>query len=261
MPDRDGYTHGTPCWIDLSTDDFEGAKAFYERLFGWSWEDQEGPDGAVMYSHALLQGRIVAGLGPAPAAMVQGGVRSWWNTYLAVDSADDGYQAVLEAGGAGLFGPFDIPSYGRMAMIMDDQGVFVGLWQGGEHKGCQLVSEPGAFTWSDLCVPDLDAAARFYGAVLGLDTDTAHTGNAHYITWRAGEDIVGGLMAPPNDEVPASWNVYFGTKDAAQTAAAAVSSGGQIAAGPFPTEVGQIAVIHDPGGATFSVIQLNEWPS
>ena len=46
MPQRDGYAHGTPGWVDLSTADTEGSKAFYGELFGWSWEDQEGLAGA-----------------------------------------------------------------------------------------------------------------------------------------------------------------------------------------------------------------------
>src|SRR5690606_37185656 len=38
------YPNGIFCWVDLSTSDFEGAKAFYSQLFGWEADDPP-PDG------------------------------------------------------------------------------------------------------------------------------------------------------------------------------------------------------------------------
>lgn len=66
MPKRDGYAQGTPNWIDISTSDVDGSKEFYAGLFGWTWEDQAGPEGEFIYSIATQDGRNVAGLGPAP---------------------------------------------------------------------------------------------------------------------------------------------------------------------------------------------------
>ena len=258
MSYRDGYSHGTPCWVDLSTDDIEGAKAFYSGLFGWTWEDQQGPAGEYMYSLAQIDGLNVAGLGPAPDEMIQAGVRAAWNTYIAVDSADDAYQAALEAGGTGLFAPFDVMDAGRMSFILDDQGVSLGLWQAGLHKGAQLVNAPGAFTWSELCVPDTGAAARFYGAVFGLGTEAADMNiDMEYILWKVGEDSVGGLMVPPSDDVPACWNVYFGIDDVERAVARTVELGGQVISGPFPTPMGPMAVLHGPSFGVFLIVQMD----
>jgi predicted enzyme related to lactoylglutathione lyase len=33
------YPNGTFCWVDLGTNDAAGAKAFYEGLFGWEFDD------------------------------------------------------------------------------------------------------------------------------------------------------------------------------------------------------------------------------
>ena len=260
MPHRDGFAHGTPCWVDLSTDDIEGAKAFYGGLFGWSWDDQEGPDGGFMYSLAQMDGRNVAGLGSAPEEMIAAGVRACWNTYMAVDSVDDAYQAAIEAGGVGVFGPFDIMTSGRMAFIMDDQGVHIGLWQAGDHKGAQVVNEPGAFIWSEVYAPDTDAAVRFYGKVLGLGAETTDMVEMSYTLWKVGENAVGGLMAPP-EGVPPCWSVYFGTEDAESTAARTVELGGQVVNGPFPSPMGPLAVLQDPSGGVFLAVQPNEWPT
>jgi predicted enzyme related to lactoylglutathione lyase len=42
---RESYEPGTFCWVDLTTTDAEGAKAFYGELFGWEFRDDEIPGG------------------------------------------------------------------------------------------------------------------------------------------------------------------------------------------------------------------------
>ena len=55
------YPNGIFCWVDLSTSDFEGAKAFYSQLFGWEADDPP-PDGP-RYANFRLDGLTVAGMG------------------------------------------------------------------------------------------------------------------------------------------------------------------------------------------------------
>ena len=271
MPQRDGYAHGTPGWIDLSSDDMETAKAFYGGLFGWHWEDQERPGEIFAYSIAHLEGRPVAGLYPAPAGMIEAGVRSAWNTYLMVDVVGVAHQAVLDAGGRSLIGPVDVTTAGRMAFVMDDQGACSGLWEAGVHKGAGAVNEPGAFTWVELYVPDPDIAAEFYRVALGVGTAPVDFGAGmeamSYSNLKVGEDIVGGLMGLPMEGMPPQWHVYVGSADVERTATKAVELGGAVMAGPFPlpegdgVPVGRIAIMNDPGGAMFSALQLEEWPT
>jgi uncharacterized protein len=47
MGERTSYTPGTFSWVDLQTDDLEGAKAFYSTLFGWQYDDLPVGDGMV----------------------------------------------------------------------------------------------------------------------------------------------------------------------------------------------------------------------
>lgn len=252
MPRRDGYNQGEPCWADLSAEDIDGAKAFYGGLFGWTWEDRSVPGTDMTYSMARKDGWYVAGLGPAPPEVLAMGIRSLWNTYLAVDSADDAYQRAIEAGGTGLAEPFDVMTTGRMAYVMDNQGVVVGLWQARDHIGAQLVKEPGTLSWHELYVPDVGAAIEFLGSVLGVTAGSADMGPMSYTLLKVGDRTVAGAMEPP-ENVPPCWSVYFGADDINETAARVTELGGQVMNGPFPTPLGQMIVAADAAGGVFLV--------
>jgi uncharacterized protein len=43
MPERDSYTPGTPCWVELGTSDIDAAVDFYGGLFDWDVAESQ-PD-------------------------------------------------------------------------------------------------------------------------------------------------------------------------------------------------------------------------
>ena len=51
MPERDGYPHGVPSWIDLGTTDVAGATAFYTGLFGWDAMSDQGGTGSYRFMY------------------------------------------------------------------------------------------------------------------------------------------------------------------------------------------------------------------
>jgi uncharacterized protein len=56
MVQRDtAWPAGTPCWVDLGTDDVAKATAFYETLLGW--ETQVGPPESGGYVMCQVHGR------------------------------------------------------------------------------------------------------------------------------------------------------------------------------------------------------------
>ena len=257
MPERTSYTQGTPNWVDLPTSDQAAAKAFYAGLFGWTYDDQPmGAEGeGQVYSMAVLNGHQVAAISPQPAEMAAADAPPMWNTYLAVDSADEATAKVEAAGGKVAMAPFDVMDAGRMSFVMDPSGAPVALWQAGQHIGATLVNEPGTLNWNELVTSD-PGATRFYADVFGLTTETMDMGDAGpYTVFKAGDAMVGGSMAPQMPGVPNHWLVYFGTDDADATAARAAELGGSVVVPPFDIPVGRIAVLSDPQGAMFSVIK------
>jgi len=254
MPTRDSYTQGTPNWVDLQTSDQAAAKAFYSGLFGWTYDDQSTPDGQV-YSMAVLRGHQVAAIAPQPPELAAAGAPPMWNTYLAVDSADEATARAEAAGGTVAMAPFDVMDAGRMSFVLDPSGAAVALWQANKHIGATLVNEPGTLNWNELITSD-QGVFSFYTAVAGLTAAVEDMGDGQpYAVFKAGEAPVGGSMLPQAPGVPNHWHVYFGTDDADAAAAKAAETGGTVVVPPFDTPVGRIAVLGDPQGAVFSVIK------
>ena len=173
MPERTSYTQGTPNWVDLPTSDQAAAKAFYAGLFGWTYDDQPmGAEGeGQVYSMAVLNGHQVAAISSQPAEMAAAGAPPMWNTYLAVDSADEATAKVEAAGGKVAMAPFDVMDAGRMSFVMDPSGAPVALWQANRHIGATLVNEPGTVTWNELITTD-PGVVSFYADVLSKESKT-----------------------------------------------------------------------------------------
>lgn len=254
MPVRTSYPQGTPNWVDLQTTDQAGAKAFYEGLFGWTFNDLPMPDGAV-YSMADLGDEQVAAIAPQSPELAAAGAPPLWNTYLAVDSVDDAAGQVEAAGGQVAMAPFDITDAGRMAFVLDPGGAAAALWQANKHIGATLVNEPGTVMWNELITSN-SAAPKFYERVLGMTTapmDDPTMGP--YTLFMVNGEMVGGTTAPQSAGEPSRWHVYFAVADADAAAATIAELGGTVLAGPFDTPVGRMAVAADPQGAAFSIIQ------
>ena len=139
----------------------------------------------------------------------------------------------------------DILDSGRMAMLIDPGGAVVGLWESGEHKGAQVVNEPGALGWNELTCRDPATAIAFYASVFGWEPRTMNMdGGVDYTIFNLGDGRVAGLM-PMDDNwpegIPSHWMVYFVVDDADASATLATELGGSVAVPAFDTGVGRVA--------------------
>lgn len=255
MPTVESYTQGTPCWVDLASTDVEGSKAFYGSLFGWNFQaNVMSPE--MTYYMASLPGGNVAGLMAQMAEETAGGAPSAWNTYLAVDSAEEAAARVSAAGGTLLVPADDVPGSGRMAIALDPAGAPFGLWEAGGHIGASVVNEPGAVIWNELQVPDVAAVLPFYQAVAGLESDTGPAGDLPaYTQLTVNGRSIAGAMANPMPGSPSNWTVYFNVANADETVSKAQELGGTVLAPAFDAAgVGRMAVLKDPQGAVFAIM-------
>jgi predicted enzyme related to lactoylglutathione lyase len=117
--------------------------------------------------------------------------------------------------------------------------------------------QPGVPCWVDLSSTDIKASAEFYREIFGWDVDLdprPDAGGYGQFTLRGKK--VAGIGPTFGEGMPAVWNTYVATGDAAKTAHAATDAGGTVVMEPMQVfEEGSLAVFQDPAGAFIGVWQ------
>jgi predicted enzyme related to lactoylglutathione lyase len=260
MPEFTSYDPGTPCWVDLMSPDIDAGKAFYSAVFGWDAVDQFDDEGNRVYVNFELDGKKVAGLGGQPPGMDD--MPPVWNTYIATDDCDAVAAKVTEAGGSVLMPPMQVMDAGSMAIFADPTGAAFSVWKAGEHFGAQIANEANTYSWNELQTRDLATAKAFYAKVFGWNFDVqdmGEMGEYNVIAGGGNNEGMGGMMTMPPDVpemVPNYWGVYFMVSDVVATVDKVKAAGGMVVVEPFPIPgVGMNAVVHDPAGGNFALLQ------
>ena len=261
MSERSEYNPGEFSWVDLASPDMDASAAFYADLIDWEREQVGDPEQTGGYCNFTYESKPVAGLGP----IMMEGQPPAWTSYVQVADADETAAKVTDAGGTVLMDPFDVPGgAGRMAVCQDAEGAFFSIWQAGEFRGAELVNEVGTWTWNNLLSRDLEKAKAFYGDVFGwrLERIKEAPPELPYFNWhtegqRWAEGLGGANQAGPElpAEVPPHWEVYFAVADAAKAVETTTGAGGKCLLGPIEIPVGKMAVLVDPQGANFALIE------
>jgi predicted enzyme related to lactoylglutathione lyase len=249
------YAPGTPCWVELSSPDQQASLDFYRDLFGWQAEVGAPETGG--YAVCSLRGKPVAAImattgdpTPPPA----------WVTYLATSDAAATAQAVKTSGGRVLSEPMEVMSLGTMAVAADPDGAVFGIWQAADFAGAEIVNEPSAVAWNEVRADNLTTAGEFYTKVFGLTTETV-PGDMPYLTLNvAGRPVGGAGERDASRGEPPNWLTYFCVDDTDSTVDAAVRAGGGLIMPSMDTPFGRIAVVSDPLGAVFALIQFADQP-
>jgi hypothetical protein len=248
MPTRDtAWPNGTPCWIDYGVPDVEGAKALYATVLGWTYDEGDPAYGG--YLTCRVDGKAAAGMAP----QMDPNDPPRWTTYFATDDAAAAARRITESGGTVLVQPMEVGPMGTMVIALDPQGNPFGLWQAGQHTGVEIYNEPGGLVWNEAAVENPDAARAFYGAVFGFRFD-AVDGADGYTTFATDAGPLGGLGAAQPGH-PTGWVTCFSVASADDAVAAVESAGGKVTMAAQDTPFGRFAVVEDPWGAAFSVMQ------
>ena len=254
MPDTAVYAPGTPIWVDIAAADVESTKRFYKSVFGWDAKAAADDDSAGGYGMFTADGKLVAGYGPQqnPGQPVA------WSTYILVDDAAATTAAAKAAGATVLVDAMEVMDAGSMAVFADPTGAVISVWQAGRHTGAELFNSPGALTWNELATRDPGKAAEFYTTVFGWEAP-GDPATAEYTEWKNDGKVVGGMM-PMGDRIPADvpphWLAYFAVASADDTVAAVEAAGGKVMMPAMDIPQGRFAVVTDPEGAAFAVIQM-----
>jgi predicted enzyme related to lactoylglutathione lyase len=260
MSERTSYPNGVPSWVDVASADVDASTTFYGGLFGWEYVPAGPVEETGGYGMFTLNDKLVAGISPLQTPEQP----PVWSTYIAVDDADATAASATEAGGQVAMAPMDVMDAGRMALIVDPDGAFVGVWQAARHTGAQLVNEPGALGWNELQCRDKDTALPFYVAVFGYEPEAMPGDFGDYTVPKIDGKVVGGLVQMNEmwpEGVPPHWQVYFVVADADASAALAKDLGGVVDVEPFDAPgVGRMGMLSDSNGTHFSIIALAAAP-
>lgn len=127
-----------------------------------------------------------------------------------------------------------------------------------------MVDDRGAFIWYELMTDDPDAARIFYRAVIGWDisqeAQTTGAGTDYRMIGRDDGGFAGGVLTI-SDDMKANgaapvWLGYIHHPDVDTAVDRIVAAGGQVHLPPMDmSDVGRIAMVSDPWGASFYVMR------
>jgi predicted enzyme related to lactoylglutathione lyase len=232
---------GKFCWFDLMTTDVSAASGFYAELFGWGVPDHNPAYRMIVDRHGKSLGGMMA---------AQPGQPSAWLPYVTTDDVAGTAARVRELGGTVLV-EHEAAGVGRFVIFMDPQGAVI--------AAIQLSNEQGAYprekgenhlSWSDLMSTDPAAALAFYQGVFGWSSES--WGDSYFLI---GDEHAGGITRA-HGGAPPHWLVYVNTGDTDGVVRQVVELGGRVVA---PAQdmgnIGRFAVLADPTGAVFAVMQ------
>ena len=253
------HAAGTFCWPELSTSDVPAAKKFYSSLFGWEPNDSPIPQGGV-YTMLQVEGKDIGALSPMQDDQKKAGVPPHWMSYVAVTDADQTAQKAAALGGKLIAGPFDVMESGRLAVIQDPTGAIFSIWQAKAHPGATRINEVGALCWTELYTPDMNKAVDFYSSLFPWTATPWESPTPYTVfSFTGQEKMAAGVLQMTADMqgMPPHWLPYFQVEDTDKTVARARELGGTVVVPPMDVpNVGRMATLADPQGATFAVIRL-----
>jgi len=120
--DKNRPTPGRVGWNELVTTNVAGAKKFYGGLLGW----KNKPFGEAPGYTIFMRGRdMVGGLMKCPKP----GCPAQWIPYVIVDNVDATVKKAKKLRGKVVMEPFDVPTVGRIAVLVDPQGGAIGIFK------------------------------------------------------------------------------------------------------------------------------------
>ncbi|MFC1459543.1 VOC family protein [Microvirga arabica] len=121
-----------------------------------------------------------------------------------------------------------------------------------------MTNKHGDFIWYELLTTDVDAAARFYGTVIGWQSRAMEEADNGYRLFAMGSTDIAGFMPVPAkaEGMRPGWLGYVGVDNVDEAAADIVQAGGAQHMPPTDIPgVGRFALLADPQGVPFYVMR------
>jgi predicted enzyme related to lactoylglutathione lyase len=115
-------------WNELTTDDQQGALAFYGEVFGWEYPDKMPMGEMGDYVFITVAGARIGAIMQRPKDSPPAN----WRFYFRGPDIEASAETVKQRGGTVHRGPMEVPGGDRIIVISDPEGVEVGVVGPGE---------------------------------------------------------------------------------------------------------------------------------
>jgi uncharacterized protein len=112
----------------INADDVPRARAFYQKVFGWTFEPW-GPPNFYLIETGEEKVRVVGGLLQERREIVPGGRMIGFECTITVPDLDETMRAIDSNGGKVVTSKFQIPTVGTCAYFQDTEGNVAGVMQ------------------------------------------------------------------------------------------------------------------------------------
>jgi uncharacterized protein len=243
-------------WVDLMTPDVARAEAFYGKLFGWTF--RKIGDGDSAYTLAFLGEEPMGGMVRVP---VKSGERkpARWVGFISVPDVTEAQRQVVSQGGKVLVSARRLPKRGDLAVFADREGAIFGVLSSSTGDVEDFLTEIGDWIWAQFLSREGERAAAFYASIGGSKVLEAPKpdGAKRWLLVSQGyarASIV--EISPDRPDTRPGWLGYIRVTDVGATIALAERLGGRVLVAPNPALFdGKVALVADPSGAAFGVLQ------
>jgi hypothetical protein len=182
-----------------------------------------------------------------------------WGVYLSSADAKGSVDKALAHGGTLRDGPMDIADLGVQAIITDDTGARIGVWQAKSFPGISAFGPVGTPSYFELITRDYAKSVAFYTDVCGWQPEVAGDTDEFRLSVLKdsdGETIAGimdGAGFLPPDAVD-QWQFYIQVADTDAALAKVTELRGTVVQPGIDTPYGRLATATDPTGAPFKLV-------
>ncbi len=257
-PPRWDLYAGMPCWIELITTDPDRALEFYAGLFGWTYE-----------VHGNAEDHVIAFRHGYPVASIRTSTRgkSEWRLFLAVEDCDEVARQATTNGAEVTVPKARVSGVGTKVVLNGPSDAEFGLLQPTESWQFD-VGLPGTLMWAELVTIRAQTADHFFTELFGYTTQQFGTDHQlDYSVWYLGEESVLARVSMLREyitpETHPHWLLYLGADPAEGTeelVRRAVGLDARVRVDPYDSQLGRVAVLRDPTGARFAVVDATRAP-
>lgn len=229
-------------WADLSTYHPVESRAFYEKVFGWQFYNDQG------YSVAMQGTTEIVGLYETPDFFKKIKMPHFWMSYIEVDDALQTAEIARGFDHAKVELTDDFYG-GKIALIRDPQGAGFTVYDGGKLNGRHFKN--GCLIWNELHVSDATNVIPFYESLFGWQINAGSL-SGQYNVFNSKQEHITDIAVIPN-EIKGKyeyWVCTFAVEDLAQVKQSIMQLGGGVV-----LDEGERILVYDNSGEAFFYIR------